>query len=93
MDLENIILSKSDKDHIISLICEIQFEKDTKQNQPYKYRKQVYVYKMVIILLGGHKLGEWDEHMHTTISNKDLLYSGRHTTQYSMITYMGQGGV
>ena len=53
MDLENIILSKSDKDHIISLICEIQFEKDTKQNQPYKYRKQVYVYKMVIILLGG----------------------------------------
>ena len=40
---------------------------------------------------GRDKSGVWDEHTYTTIyktTNKDLLYSTRNSTQYSVITYI-----
>ena len=43
----------------------------------------------------GDKLSVWDLHIHTlqylkSITKKDLLYSTRKYTQYSVITYKGK---
>ena len=65
----------------------------TKQKQTHKHRKQTYGYHV-------GKEGEginWENgtDIYTLlyvkqITNKDLLYSKRNSTQYSVMTYMGK---
>ena len=38
----------------------------------------------------GDNLRHWDRHIYTVVykTNKDILYSKRYSTQYSVMTYM-----
>ena len=49
----------------------------------------------IVTKSGRNKLGNWNWHIHTTIykiyiTNKDLVYVTRNSTQYSVMTYMGK---
>ena len=83
VDLEIIILSEKSqtkKDKLMNLFIE--------QKQTHKHRKQTCGYKKGKV--GGDKLGNSDQQIHTIIykiNNKDLLYSTGNYIQYLIITY------
>ena len=62
IDLDIIILSKSNKYHMISFLCEIikilQMDLFTKQKQTHRHRKQIYGYQRGKVV--RYKLGKWD---------------------------------
>ena len=62
IDLDIIILSKSNKYHMISFLCEIikilQMDLFTKQKQTHRHRKQIYGYQRGKVV--RYKLGTWD---------------------------------
>ena len=85
MDLEIIILSKSDKDKYIWYCLYVETKKCdtnelTKQKQIHRIRKRTYGYQRGKVT-ERDKLGVWDWHIHTTIIKIDnqqgpLVYHG-----------------
>ena len=68
--MSEVSQAEKDEHHMVSLICDIL--KNGKNKLIYKTESQMYKTNMIIRRQArSDKLGDWDGHIHTTISKID----------------------